>query len=64
MSELALDQRNLESETNTDSSQETQNSKTSKTRHARYCALLNSDVGDKLIYFMVFQQIHPFKLDF
>ena len=29
-----------------------------------YCGLLNSDVGDKLIYFMVFQQIHPFKLDF
>ena len=30
----------------------------------KYSTFLNSDVGDKLIYFMIFQQIHPFKLDF
>lgn len=29
-----------------------------------YSGLLNSDAGDTLIYFMVCQQTHPFKLDF
>ena len=36
-------------------------SRSERASEAAYCGLLNSDVGDKLIYFMVFQEIHPFK---